>query len=77
MERKEFVSGELSRGGLSPAIFKVVMFFVTGSMTYNLVSPQSFLGVLWFLLVFFFVYHIVSLLAAFLLGMIGIQLARR
>ncbi|WP_379544524.1 hypothetical protein [Psychrobacter sp. R86515] len=77
MERKEFVSGQTSRAGLSPTIFKIIMFFITGTMTYSLVNPESFFGVLWFLVVFFFVYHIVSLLVAFLLGAVGIKFARR
>lgn len=77
MERKEFVSGQTIRSGLPPAILKIVMFFITGTMSYNLVNPESFFGVLWFLVVFFFVYNILILLAALLLGAIGIPLARR
>jgi hypothetical protein len=53
------------------------MFFITGTMSYNLVNPESFFGVLWFLVVFFFVYNILILLAALLLGAVGIPLARR
>ena len=77
MERKEFVSGQTSRSGLPPAILKIVMFFITGTMSYNLANPESFFGVLWFLVVFFFVYNISILLAALLLGAVGIPLARR
>lgn len=64
MQRKEFVNPddpEGKRTGCRALAFRMVFLFFTGTLTYNIVEPHSFLGVLLFL-VSWVVVHIVAMI---------------
>ena len=71
MLRKEFVGDSSSMSGCAQLVFHTFLFFLTGIMTYSLVSPQSFFGILLFLIVWPIVQIITMVIFAFLIAAIG------
>lgn len=71
MQRKEFV-GDSGQSGCGQLIYHVFVFFLSGMLAYNLVEPQSFLGVLGFLILWPFVQVGVMLMAALVFGLAGL-----
>lgn len=63
-------------GGCAVLIVAIAAFFISGSMSYNIVNPHSFLGVLVFLVVWAIVHFIVRMALTFLLGIVIVFLSR-
>lgn len=63
--------------GCLAAILHIALFFVTGTISYNLVEPQSFLGVLLFLIVWLIVHTIGKYVLEFLLAAMFVVLDRK
>lgn len=63
--------------GCLAAILHIALFFVTGTISYNLVEPQSFLGVLLFLIVWLIVHTIGKYVLGFLLAAMFVVLDRK
>lgn len=62
--------------GCLAVAMNIVLFFVTGTISYNLVEPHSFLGVLFFLVVWAIVHFIGQYVMAFLLAGLLVVLGR-
>lgn len=71
MQRKEFV-GDAGQSGCGQLIYHVFLFFLSGTLTYSLVEPQSFLGVLGFLILWPFVQVGVMLIAALVFSLVAL-----
>lgn len=71
MQRKQFVGDSSSKSGCAQFVYHTFLFFLTGIMTYSLVSPQSFFGVLVFLVLWPIVQVITMVVFAFLIAAIA------
>ena len=63
--------------GCLATILHVALFFMTGTISYNLVEPHSFLGVLFFLVVWAIVHTIGKYVLGFLLVGMFVKLGRK
>lgn len=63
--------------GCLALIMNIALYFVTGTISFNMVQPQSFLGVLFFLVVWAVVHYISQYVVAFLLAAVFVVLGRK
>ena len=63
--------------GCLALIMNIAFYFVTGTISFNMVQPQSFLGVLFFLVVWAVVHFISQYVVAFLLAAVFVVLGRK
>lgn len=73
MQRKEFVDPddpEGKRSGCRALVFRMFFLFLTGTLTYNIVEPHSFLGVLLFLVAWVVVHIIIMTIVALAFSML-------
>ncbi|SUD90877.1 hypothetical protein [Psychrobacter phenylpyruvicus] len=62
--------------GCLAVVMNIILFFITGTISYNLVEPHSFFGVLFFLIVWSIVHFIGQYVMAFLLAGLLVVLGR-
>ena len=62
--------------GCGLLVFQIIFFFVTGTITYNIVEPHSFIGILVFLVSWAVVQAIGMILIAVVFGGIAALLSR-